>query len=1683
LEQAMFDKFKTIANTLTVLVVLLLGSIQAHAQGAPNFTANFNPSTIGSGSDSSLTYTIENVAGVPITGISFSNTLPAGLTISATPALTTDCPLATISAPAGGGTIGFAGGGLGNGQTCTTSVNVTPAAPSTYTNAAINLTSSAGSAQSSAQDLMVVTTQPGFTKSFAPASVGLGETTTITYTIDNPVTAGNIISASFSENLPAALEIASPANAVYDCPDLTNTVPFFTANTGERQISFSFNGFNFAGYFIPPDATCEFSVDVKPLETGIIQTTSSSLSANGTSVGAASANLEVRAHVAGTPLLTKEFIDDPVPAGNNATLEFTLKNTDRNFAATGLAFTDDLSAMLSGATMVGGPLVDPCGAGSSVSGTSTIVFTGGVLAVEETCTFSVSVQIPNGAGAGSYLNTTSTVAGTIDGNPVVGAAASNSLTVTASASFTIDAVYSPATTTPGVATTIIYSLDNSAGTAQVQNLTFEDLIANQLVGATFVYDGGSSTCGGNGSAVADFTGTQSGVQLFNGSIAAGATCEVRFSVTPPAGTLGDTYTSTTSAPTATVSGNPVSASPASATLTVVAALDMELNKEFAADTVSANGSVDLTFRLKNDSEDANATEISFNDPLSQLDASARFDSVVSNGCSGSLSGIGTDTFGMTNGALLAGEECSITIAVQLTAATTGLKTSTTSDVTASANGATAAVLTGTAATDTIIVADNIPVTFTKSFLDDPVLPGGAVTMRYTISNPASNGDGAASLTFNDALQTTLPGISITGSPSTDVCGSGSVLIATGNNIIVVSGTLAPGADCTFDISLLVPAGASSGNYPSASGTISGVFGATPFVGGTANDVLAVEQAVLNTSKSYSPATILAGESTTVTYTLENPSLTELTGINFNDDMTGQPNGLSVSNVQDSGCSGSVGSNSISSSATSGITGTNLAISPGATCTISLQLSTTAGTTPGDYGSTTSAFSGTTGGLVATGGPVSASFSVLAANAPSFSKEFLDDPVGPGGMSRLRFTINNPASGANLANLAFTDDLNTVIEGMTASNFPSAPCGAASSISGSSVLAFTGGSLPPGEICIFDVDISVPASATAGSHGNSTSALSSSGLFVQVAASDSIMVEAAPAFSKSFLTSAITVGEVSVLEFTIDNSAASLMADNLNFTDNMPTAITVADPANINSTCGTVSAPVGGSVVSLASGRVRRGASCTIAVNVTSNSVGTHVNTTGDLTSTLGNSGTATDTLDVQAQLNGALTIVQHSSPDGSYGFSSATAALNFTLVTTGGIATSTEFSLPAGTYTLAQSRPTGHGNTELSCSDSDSSGDLTTGVLTVNLAAGEQVVCTYRSIGTDNKTVETINSFLSQRTDLILSNQPDRSRRINRLKQGAGTERLAYAPGQIAPLNPFAFDPMSIGSGSYQIATSLDQVSRAATHWRLATGTDNDNSAVHVRRRFDVWFEGSFTHFDGSGDSGGHFGIAYLGADYLLTPDILVGALIQYDTMQDSSTALAYSIEGKGWMLSPYLTARVAPNLYFDGRVAWGKSVNDISPFNTYTDQFDTERWLINASLTGEYTRGNWNIRPNVSLSYMEETQETYLDSMNVTIPSQTVSRGQLRLGPNFSTSFMNRNDYLVEPFFTLDAIYSHADTSGVLIANQNGPDNGWRGRLEAGLTMANENGSHFSFTGSYDGIGQNDYEAWGLTLELGYEF
>ncbi len=342
-------------------------------------------------------------------------------------------------------------------------------------------------------------------------------------------------------------------------------------------------------------------------------------------------------------------------------------------------------------------------------------------------------------------------------------------------------------------------------------------------------------------------------------------------------------------------------------------------------------------------------------------------------------------------------------------------------------------------------------------------------------------------------------------------------------------------------------------------------------------------------------------------------------------------------------------------------------------------------------------------------------------------------------------------------------------------------------------------------------------------------------------------------------------------------------------------------------------------------------------------------------------------------------------------------------------------------------------------------------------------------------TQNVVKNFLSRRARLITIEDPLLTPHLNGSgQQGAG------------PVNVTALER----SGGRRVAfsTSLSQIARSSAEdanrhpGAMALGYSKGLSApVAQDHPFNIWIRGAFTSFEddvGNADQDGNFGYLYLGAEYKVRPDLLLGMIVQFDWIDGDNDRTNVGAEGDGWMIGPYIVGKFAENIYFQARAAWGEADNEVSPFGTYTDSFDSERWLVSGKVEGRYRRGPWRVSPIASLIFFEDESDRYVDSLGVTIASQTASIGQFEFGPQIAHGRQIREDLILEVFGEVTGIWEFDNDDRVVNGIAFGVDDA-RAKLTGGVILKNDNGLKFQASAFADGVGADDYDGYGGTVRV----
>ncbi len=1059
---------------LFLALVFLLSTDYAGAQ--PSFGMGFSPSTIGPGTSTEVSFVINNQSGVLVTDLSFSNTLPSGISLAEPANANTTCDRAILSAPDGGSAISFSEGTLAPFSFCTVTVNVTVTVTgnldTSYTNVSSDLTSSAGNSGNATSTLDVLASRPILTKTFSPNKFGFSEAfSTLTFTVDNSLVGVNAINLSFTDPLPEGMRVADASNLTTTC---LGTV---TAEPGSSSISF------FSGFLMPGEM-CTITVDVmvEPFVGQKINVTSVLNSSNGGSGFATDA--VVMNQINGELLLAQRFLPGFTSAGGTVDLEFSITNFNRTDQATAISFTNDLDATLSGMVATNLPLNDVCGMGSVVNGSSAITFSGGVLPPEGSCDFVVSLQIPANATAGTYQNITSAVSSAESfGDP-----STRPLTVSSAPS--LSKTFLTGTIGAGDTTTMEFTISNTSTTSAATDIAFQDNISGFLSGAVLSALPASGFCGGGSIA---FVANNSGQNIFTVSganLAAGEDCTFSADLTVPVNTPTGDYLNETNAITATVDGLAQQGVIASDVLSVVTGPDFSVefidDPVMPGDVINARVSISLA---ENSPGEASAMNFTW-DLGATLNGLTALNLPLNDVCGlgSSVSGAGLITF--TGGNIQPATSCEFDISMQVPAsAAPGSYMSITSVLSATTAGLSTS---SSAGQDELVIGG---LTFSHQFLDDPVISGAAVTLEFTIENNSIFD--STGMVFTHNMNQILPGLVSTDGTLSGICGSGSSLSGT-SVLIFVGGNLLAGESCTFQVALQTPVSSADGQYNSLTSNLSATINASSAVIAASSSTLVVDSELIGFAMAFLDSPHSPGDVVSLQYSLQNLSGTEaLSNLSFTHDLSVTIGGLvaSVTPVNDVCGAGSV----ISGTEVLAFTSGQLAAGESCEFIVTMQLPMDAN--GGTYPSTTAAVNGSINGLSVFGSPATADLQIFPLSL-SFT---FDNPTDAGRTTVVSYSIEN-LSDQTIEGFRFGHALQLVTADYEViGGIPQNPCGEGSNFIAGETLSLENASLSGNSSCQFSLTVRLSEQQSFGVFSSEIGGLLANGEMLSASSSADLVV--------------------------------------------------------------------------------------------------------------------------------------------------------------------------------------------------------------------------------------------------------------------------------------------------------------------------------------------------------------------------------------------------------------------------------------------------------------------------------------------------------------------------------------------------------------------------------------------------
>ncbi|PLY00503.1 MAG: hypothetical protein C0622_08620 [Desulfuromonas sp.] len=219
----------------------------------------FDPTPVGIGQPSALTFTLTNPGSATArsAGLTFSDTLPAGVVIADPANVVNNCggtPTITATPGSSSFTVGGTGVAAAAGtSSCTISVDVLSETAGAYINGSTNISAYASAIRNDVTDQTLTVVQPSLDKEFSTTTIVERETSTLTFTLTNgtgdPAQAG----INFTDTLPTNVFVAVSPNIATSCSPGTGII---TAAAGGSTIAVSGASMN------DGQGSCTISVDV-----------------------------------------------------------------------------------------------------------------------------------------------------------------------------------------------------------------------------------------------------------------------------------------------------------------------------------------------------------------------------------------------------------------------------------------------------------------------------------------------------------------------------------------------------------------------------------------------------------------------------------------------------------------------------------------------------------------------------------------------------------------------------------------------------------------------------------------------------------------------------------------------------------------------------------------------------------------------------------------------------------------------------------------------------------------------------------------------------------------------------------------------------------------------------------------------------------------------------------------------------------------------------------------------------------------------------------------------------------------------------------------------------------------------------------------------------------------------------
>ncbi|WP_286975063.1 autotransporter domain-containing protein, partial [Pseudomonas sp.] len=264
---------------------------------------------------------------------------------------------------------------------------------------------------------------------------------------------------------------------------------------------------------------------------------------------------------------------------------------------------------------------------------------------------------------------------------------------------------------------------------------------------------------------------------------------------------------------------------------------------------------------------------------------------------------------------------------------------------------------------------------------------------------------------------------------------------------------------------------------------------------------------------------------------------------------------------------------------------------------------------------------------------------------------------------------------------------------------------------------------------------------------------------------------------------------------------------------------------------------------------------------------------------------------------------------------------------------------------------------------------------------------------------------------------------------------------------------------------------------------------------WNLWVDSRFSDISDrrSGlDLDGKAGYVTIGADHRLNQDLAVGLMTIFERNRSSGFNDEWKVRSDGFSVGPYVAYRLNPQWSIDSSLGIGV-LNNENQISVLKEEYETQRYALSMSATGQYNVDEVLLQPKFSLSYTHFRNEDHLMKGNVlvtpvtlNIEQQNFNYGVVESSLQISRGYTTDDGKVWFPFAEV-GLNNEFDrpNDGLMITGDLSQEksSAWTGTLRTGMQALLTPNTYIETSVGYLSLGQNGLDIWEGRLFFSYGF